>query len=76
MKPSPALLNRAVVKMQIALGAGGVNPRSEQRLATAALKACEAIAKKYGLDLTDVHEQIVSEARRRGVIIPMPGKHY
>jgi hypothetical protein len=48
--------------------------RDQQRLYARLQNQVAAIAKKRGMSLSDVLDQIVSEARSRGAIPPMPGK--
>ena len=79
-RPPKALLEKAVKAYQLYFGAAGVvGGRSEERLYARARRASAAVAKKAGVTgygVTQVEEQIMAEAQRRGAIRPQPGKDY
>jgi hypothetical protein len=69
-------LTTAVQAMRLYLG--GVDfasVRDQQRLYNRMISAIERVARATGMDAADVQRQVEAEARRQGVIRPMPGQH-
>ena len=75
-KPPKATLDKAVDAMRVYLGSvGWARPQDEQKLYRRATKALQRIEMMTGLDASNVWGQIEAEARKRGVVRPMPGHH-
>lgn len=75
-KPPKALLERAVKAAQLYCGSEGARIQHQQRFYTRMDRAITAVAAKAGIDRQDANDQIIREARRRGCVIPRPGKDY
>ena len=75
MRPSKAMLDKAVKAMQVYLGSvDRVYFHSEQRLYNKALKTVTQISEQTGMLSEDVWVQVETEARRRGIRLALPGK--
>lgn len=73
--PPKALLNKAVKAMQIHLGAiNYVAVKNQQRFYDKVMKVVNDIASKTGMDSEDVWKQVETEARKKGIKRPQPGK--
>lgn len=69
-------LAAAVHAMRVYLG--GVDfasVRGQQRLYTRASQAVSRVARAAGIDTSSAWSQIEAEARRQGIIRPIPGQH-
>lgn len=72
-RPPKAMLERAVEAMQVYLGAvDWASLPAQQKLYNRVRKQVETLDKKTGFSTWD---QIEQEARRRGIVRPMPGRH-
>ena len=66
----------AVHAARLYIGSDQFSPiRDQQKLYSRMQKKIAAVAKKRGMDEHVVSTQITSEAKRRGGIRPLPGKH-
>lgn len=77
--PPKRQLEAAVRDMQVYLGAsrpGTVRVRDAQKLYDRVRKKVDRIADKAGISVESAWDQIEAEARRRGVVSPMPGKDF
>ena len=69
-------LSGAVRAMRLYLGSVDfVSVRDQQRFFDRAKKAADRVASMKGLTAADAWTQIMAEARRQGVIRPVPGQH-
>ena len=69
-------LEKAVKEMQIYLGSiGRTRLPDEQKLYKRAMKSCEKVSDESGVSLDSVFSQVEAEARRRGAVMPSPGRH-
>jgi hypothetical protein len=75
-KPSKKTLDAAVDAARLYHGSTGAPLRAQQRLYEQMRRKCANIAKNLGVDEFDVRSQVQDEARRRGSIVPRPGKDY
>lgn len=72
-----AQLEKAVELAQLYAGSSlKMNVRDAQKLYNQMMRACEAIARKKNLEVSDVVEQIQAEASKRGPKQARPGQHY
>jgi hypothetical protein len=67
-------LEDAVRAFQLYHGSEGMRIRDQQKLYDRSQRAAERIAKSKGMSVGDVVDQLDREARRRGPVIPIPGK--
>lgn len=73
--PSRRMLDLAVETMQKYLGSVDfVALSAQQKLYDRVAKQLAAIAVQTGMSQTQVWEQVETQARRKGVIRPVPGK--
>jgi hypothetical protein len=74
--PSKKDLDAAVKAMQLYLGSVDfASLKDQQRFHTRASRAVSKVATVAGIDDIAAWEQIEKEARRRGLVRPVPGKH-
>jgi hypothetical protein len=72
-----AYIEKAVAEMQLYLGSVDyADVRTQARLHKRVMRTVQKIAEKRGMGAADVWEQLSKEALVRGVIRPLPGKHY
>lgn len=70
-------IEKAVQAWQVYLGSDGtVGVKTAQRLYQSAIRKTERIAADKGMSIQNVTDQLCNEARKRGPITPVPGKHY
>jgi len=71
-----AKLNAAVHAMRVYLGSlDYASVRHQQRLYQHAVRACNAVAAVTGMSDQNVWMQVEAEARRQGILRPIPGQH-
>jgi len=75
-RPPKALLERAVKAAQLYCGAECLYVKTQQRFYARMDKTINAVADKTGVDRQSAWDQILAEAKRRGCILPRPGKDY
>lgn len=76
MKKPPKDVEAAVHAAQLYIGSDQFSPvRDQQKLYNQMQKKIAAVAKKRGMAEHIVGEQITAEAKRRGGLRPLPGKH-
>ncbi len=71
------LLERAVKSWRLYDGSRGtVSMNTAARLYQRAMRLSRQVAATKRMDLDEACRQLSDEARRRGAIVPMPGKDY
>jgi len=72
----PKYLTAAVDAVRLYHGSSGCTPKVQDRLAKAAQRKIAAVHKAVKSEDYSIAEQIFDAAKRRGAIIPRPGKDY
>ena len=73
---NPKYIEDALTAFRVYLGSlDRTTVKQQSRLYNVAMKQATKIAKMKNMEVSDVWEQLMTEANRLGRILPMPGKH-